>query len=107
MLVEARLARAYEVARLSKPGDRDDRPRGGVEVAQATDKLVSVHHGDAVVDEGDVGIELLRREQSGGAVIGDPHGISEQLERLADHVHGVGVVLDDQDALEFRLALRA
>ena len=75
--------------------------------AEATDQFVSAHHGEAYVDERHVGLELLRRDQRGRAVVCDPHRVPEHLERLADHVHRVHVVVDEEDAFAVGLGPRA
>jgi len=60
--------------------------------------LEAAHPGHVEVQERHVGIELPRPLDGRSAVVNDLHRVSPQLQEPSQHVGGVRVVVDDEDA---------
>src|SRR5205814_9506950 len=65
--------------------------------AGAAGQLVAVHHREADVDEGHVGVEGGGGLEGGGAVVGDGGEVAAGDQALGEGVGRVAVVVDDED----------
>ena len=97
MLIEPRRARLGQVLRLGVPAERDEErgTKGAVGPKRARD-LVAVHPRQADVAEHDVGLEEARRGQRLGPVVRHRDLMGVDLERRAQPVGDVAIVVDDE-----------
>ena len=76
--------------------------RIGAAVSQAGAQLarqrVAVHHGQADVENRDLRAEEVRHRQRLRGVAGDLHLVTGLRDDVGDHLRGVAVVVDDEDA---------
>ena len=99
MAVESRFACFPTI--LFLPPSRD---RGDIDVAefrqvsQGPRDRIAIHHWQPDVEENHVRRELPRESDGGGAVMGEPGDVPQTGHRHIEHLRGIQIVFDDQDA---------
>ncbi len=99
MRVKARRQRTPPVAILTPARDGDEHEPGTAgSVAQALCQLIPVHAGHPDVEQAEVRVKGRGLLQRGDAIVGHAHVMALRGEQGGQHVRGVPVVVDHQDA---------